>query len=100
MTRIISKKLRDSARGQSCTLRLPGCGHDDGTVVLAHLPVGMRGVGIKTPDLFAIHACDACHARLDGRIKAEIDFRDVLRALAETQMRWYEAGLISVRGAA
>jgi hypothetical protein len=72
--RIVSKKLRDSARGQDCALRLPGCRHNPEYTVLCHLPVGMRGVGMKSPDL--------------------------LRALAETQMRWVEMGLLVVKGAA
>lgn len=49
MTRIVSKKLRDSARGQDCALRLPGCRHNPEYTVLCHLPVGMRGVGMKSP---------------------------------------------------
>ena len=46
--RVISQKLRDSARGQDCTLRLPGiCNFDSATTVLAHLPCGQKGMGMK-----------------------------------------------------
>ncbi len=100
MSRIVSKKLRESARGQSCTLRLPGCGFDDGTVVLAHLPCGQKGMGMKGPDQIACFACDHCHSVLDGRRKGEIAEGDMLRALAETQLIWLREGLLTVKGAA
>lgn len=100
MTRIVSKKLRDSARGQDCTLRLPGCSFDPARTVLCHLPVGMKGVGVKTPDLFAVFADDCCHAVIDGRAKGEFDASDLLRALAETQMKWVQMGLITIKGVA
>jgi len=98
--RVISKKLRNSARGQSCTLRLPGCGFDDGTVVLAHLPCGQKGIGMKGPDHVACFACDSCHSVIDGRKKGEYTGADLLRALAETQLIWIRDGLLVVKGAA
>lgn len=98
--KIVSKKLRDSARGQACTLRLDGCRHDPETVVLCHLPVGMKGIGMKSPDLFAVFGCDHCHAVIDGRARGHYDARDLLRALAETQMKWIQMGLITIKGAA
>ena len=98
--RIISKKLRDSAKGQSCTLRLPGCGHDDGTVVLAHLPCGQKGTGMKGPDQIAIFACHHCHQIVDGPRRWEVSAADYLRALAETQLIWVRMGLITIKGAA
>ena len=97
---IVSNKLRQSARGRDCTLRLPGiCSGDPETVVLCHLPVGMKGMGMKSPDLFAVFGCCNCHAVIDGRAKGEFDGKDLLRALAETQMYWVETGLLVVKGA-
>ena len=100
MTRIISKPLRDSARGQDCTLRLDGCRFSPETVVLCHLPVGQKGMGMKSPDLFAVFGCEHCHAVIDGRIKGHFEQRDLLRALAETQLIWVRMGLLTVKGAA
>ncbi len=100
MSRIVSKTLRDSARGQSCTLRLPGCGHDDGTVVLAHLPCGQKGVGMKSPDQMAVFACHSCHMQLDGAGRWDIHAKDYLRALAETQGIWIRDGLMKIEGVA
>lgn len=98
--RVESKKLRDSARGRSCTLRLPGCGHEDGTVVLAHLPCGQKGMGMKSPDQMAVFACYSCHAQLDGASRWDIHARDYLRALAETQAAWIREGLMTIKGVA
>ena len=100
MTRIVSQKLRDSARDKTCTLRLTGCGHDDGTVVLAHIPCNQRGTGMKGPDLIACFACDNCHSILDGRRRGEVTEGDLIRALAETQLIWFREGLLTVKGAA
>lgn len=98
--KIVSKKLRDSARGQDCTLRTPFvCNHNPETTVLAHLPVGMKGTGMKSPDLFAVFACSACHDALDGRSRHLIADRHLLRAMAETQMKWVQMGLITIKGA-
>lgn len=94
--RIISKKLRDSARGQECTLRAEGCNYNPDTVVMAHVPCGHKGIGMKGPDNIAIFACSACHDLLDGRRPGELDPWDVIRALAETQIYWIENKLLTV----
>ncbi len=95
---VVSRKLRESARGRDCTLRLPGvCTFDPATTVLAHLPCGQRGVGLKSLDVVACFACVACHDAIDGRRKAEFDAFDLLRALAETQAVWINEGLLKVK---
>jgi len=98
--RVVSTHLRNSARDQTCTLRLPGCGHDDGTVVLAHLPCNQKGTGMKSPDVLAIFCCSSCHATIDGPRRWEVEAADYLRALAETQMHWLRTGLMTVKGVA
>ena len=91
-------RLQRFAEGQTCTLRFPGCEHS-GTVVLCHLPHPQHGTGIKGPDWHAVHGCRPCHDLLDGRDRCmTIDQRDVLRALAETQMRTVLAGIVQVDG--
>lgn len=100
--KVISKAIRDSARDQDCTLRLPGiCNFDTATTVLAHVPCGHSGVGMKGPDVIAVYACSDCHDALDERTRtASIDGWDVIRALAETQLRLIQKGLIKVKGVA
>lgn len=98
--RVISPKLRESARGQDCTLRIPGiCNFNPETTVLAHLPCGMKGVGMKSPDMMAVFACSCCHAFIDGHRFGELTAKHILISLAETQVYWIEKGLITVKGA-
>lgn len=64
MTR--SRKLRDSARGRECQIRIPGhCNFNSETVVLCHVSGG--GIGGKCPDILAAYGCSACHDAVDGR---------------------------------
>ena len=101
-----SQKLRRSARGQPCVLRIPGrCNGDPDTTVLAHAPLGGRGMARKASDVHAVFACSGCHAVLDGHIKAddvplEELWECVIRGIAETQQTWWEQGLLTVKGAA
>jgi hypothetical protein len=61
---------RKAARGQDCTLRIPGvCNQNPETVVLCHsnrLEHG-KGMGIKADDKYACFGCSSCHDVLDGR---------------------------------
>lgn len=62
--------IRRAARGQDCTITLPGvCNRDPATSVLCHsneLADG-KGMGLKAPDTAAAIGCSACHDVLDGR---------------------------------
>lgn len=61
--------IRKAARGQDCTLRLPGCNWNPATTVLCHdnrLSSG-KGMGLKAPDSAAVFGCSSCHDMLDGR---------------------------------
>lgn len=94
---LVSKKLRASAKGKECTLRLEGiCCFNPETTVLAHLPCGQKGAGMKSPDNMAIFACAECHAHIDGANRWDVSAKDYLRALAETQAIWIEQGLILI----
>jgi hypothetical protein len=92
---VISKRLRNSARGQPCTLRLFCCNRDIETTVLAHLPSKVAGMGTKSDDWHAVFACHDCHAELDNR-RYMINWRDVLNALQETQKYWFDNGYLHV----
>jgi hypothetical protein len=96
--KIVSEKIRASAKGEKCTVRQPDCcNFNTETTVFAHLPVGQRGTAIKTPDLFGVYACSNCHDAIDRRSKGtKIAPADLLRALTETQMRLVEKGLLLI----
>jgi hypothetical protein len=58
-----SKKLRESARHESCV----SCGANDGSVVWAHSNFNRhgKGMGIKAHDLFGAYLCHRCHSMFD-----------------------------------
>lgn len=101
---IRSQAIRQSARGERCTLRLPGiCNHDTRTTVLAHLrdlsPSG--GMGTKPSDVNAVYACSDCHDVIDGRRQTEMTPHELGfeegRALCETILRLADKGLLEVK---
>ncbi len=62
------KKIRDSARGQPCTVESPFCNHNPETVVFAHYgEPGEHGISLKPDDTSGAYACSQCHDWLDGR---------------------------------
>ena len=94
------QKLRDSARGEDCTLQIhPYCNGNPETVVLCHLPSG-SGMGQKSPDWFAVYGCSSCHDIIDGRITNTFSNGTVTvleqNALFRTWSRMIEKGLIKI----
>lgn len=98
---------RRNARGQDCTLRLPGCQNDTSTVVLCHLRMfGGGGMGCKPDDTEAVFACHHCHAILDGRahlipeLAQALNWETIARALVRTLRAQRAAGVLVYRGEA
>ena len=63
-----SSKIRQSARGEDCTLNIDGvCSYDPATVVLAHSNryEDGKGMGLKSDDAKGCYACYQCHMWLD-----------------------------------
>lgn len=100
MSVIKSKALRNSARDEECTLNIVGvCNGDPATTVLCHLPSDIAGY--KATDISSAYGCSSCHAVIDSRgtLSAE-DYEFYLRrAMVRTWTRFYELGLIVVKGA-
>ena len=100
MTLARSKKIRESARGESCSLRFyQVCNDNPETTIFAHVG-SAGGMGLKCGDNFGVYACSSCHDLIDGRIKSptgDYDFSaDVLRALEETQQKLIDKGLMVI----
>lgn len=95
---IVSSKLRNSARGQKCTLCIPGiCNNDPETTVLAHLASETKAMGTKSHDFFAVFSCDQCHYHLDNNRLSELDrLYFSLRGLVRTWEIWVASGHIII----
>ena len=96
-----SQKLRDSAKGESCTR----CGAHDGTTVLAHY-TGIRqhqygkGRGVKCSDHMGALLCQACHLHFDqpAQRKSIEASEEFLHCIALTWERWRDMGLVNIKG--
>ena len=94
-------KIRESARGKQCLVRIPGvCNWDRETVILAH--VNGAGMGTKGLDFQGAYCCSACHDVVDGRVAAPYDRAEILNFMYEgvlrTQQALYSYGLIQIKG--
>jgi len=89
-----SKKIRDSANGEECTLNSPVCNHDPTTVVFCHLneQFAGKGLGLKAMDI-GFYGCYNCHTAYDSG-KLEDKYFYLLRAVIRTWERLREKGLI------
>lgn len=109
LPKLRSSRLIAATHDMPCTLRLAGfvgkrC--SDGTMAV-HLDrtIG-KGMGTKVSDLFVVAGCDTCHRLSDGRDLKGYEalaehypaafMERLLKALAETQARWLDMGLIHV----
>lgn len=89
-------KLRKSAQGQDCFVRIPGiCNRNPETTILAHLNGG--GMGMKHNDLFGSFCCSSCHDEVDRRTRnVDKSYVDLcfLQGMQRTQQWWLDNGLV------
>lgn len=99
--RLESKKLRDSAKGEPCTLQIVGCcNYDPETTVLAHINLDGGKMGGKSDDCSGVFACSACHDAIDGRnrkLKETDRYYYYARGLARTIRRWIDTGVLVIK---
>jgi hypothetical protein len=92
------KKIQASARGEECTVRLPGiCSHNPETVVFAHLNGVRFGHGVGKKTRWGAYACHDCHMELDRQTTIlEKDYVKLAHyeAVIETLDKLVEKGLI------
>lgn len=91
--------LRELARGEKCTIRLPGiCNHDPETTVLCHVRlIGVSGMSDKAADLLGAWGCSACHAACDtsGPLDYEKRRAALLEGTARTIHQLVKRGVVS-----
>ena len=100
---IRSRKNLKAAKGQDCTIRLPGCcNQDPETVVAAHLPHKSAGRAMKAHDVLIADGCSACHLAIDGQSPYDWEAHGIDRwealfsAMADTLVNRIERGIIIV----
>jgi len=97
----LMSKITQSAKGESCSIRLPSiCNHNKETVVFAHIN-GVRfghGMAQKVTDIHGAYACSNCHDAVDRRLKTNLSITDLKLAhyegMIETQMKLIQKGLL------
>lgn len=75
-----SKKYLQSARGESCMVKIPGvCNRNPETVVMAHSNKQRhgKGQGFKARDYYTALCCSSCHDAIDGRIHTHLSPADM-----------------------
>jgi hypothetical protein len=83
------KRMRDACRDEPCYLRIPQlCTSNPKTSVPAHRNEG-KGMGLKTPDIFTVPGCPACHHEYDQGKRFEREFKRALWNAAYA--RWLPA---------
>jgi hypothetical protein len=95
-------KITESAKGEDCTVCIPGvCNHNPETTVLAHINGIRFGHGIASKvkwDGLGAYCCSACHDVIDGRVKSFFDKQELkiihYEAVFETQLKLIEKGLL------
>ena len=97
-----SNKIRQAAKGQECTINIPGvCKYDTDTTVLAHINDKHHGTGMKASDISACFACFDCHNAIDRTPICEQfeEFRDwyLLRGIRRTWEILIDLGIITVK---
>lgn len=97
-----TSKIRQSARGEDCTINIVGvCAGDSDTVVLCHFPSEGKGMGIKSHDLSAGYGCFACHQVIDGVVKSE-EFKEfgewyLRRSMTRTHLKLIDKGIMVIK---
>lgn len=78
---LVSKKLRDFAKGQECQMLSEWCNGNPETVVLCHSRRRTGpGMAQKPHDFWGYHGCSDCHANED-----KIEDRELYDAIRRTQ---------------
>lgn len=99
---------RKAAKGQDCTILLPGCypGPENEQVQLCHLRIfSGGGTGLKPHDSEAVFGCTHCHDIADGRawlipeLSATVNIYEIVAwALIRTFRAQRAAGVLQFKG--
>ena len=97
---IKSKAIRNSAKGEECTLNIAGvCEYDNETTVLCHFSVQSGGSNRLNGDLSSGYGCSECHRVLDYFLVLKDADREfyMRRSMVRTLDRLVEKGLVVIK---
>jgi hypothetical protein len=88
-----NKRIRESARGKECLMKLPGCCGGTESTIWSHYRggAGGKGMSLKADDLCGAYACTHCDAIYDGQKP-----RPEGCTLIGVWIAWYEAHIQSL----
>ncbi|MEE9158941.1 MAG: nuclease domain-containing protein [Gammaproteobacteria bacterium] len=97
------KKITDAAKGEPCTLNIPGhCNYNIETTCFCHHDDGTGGSNRLTGPLSGGIGCSGCHDCIDGRVPTALSQDDMeffkRRSQNRTINRLIELGLVKVAG--
>lgn len=89
------QRIRDSARGELCLMRLPGCSGGTEHTIWSHYrgSAGGKGMGLKAHDIAGCYACTYCDGVYDGQIRNQL-LEDL--SINEIKLAWHEAHVRSL----
>lgn len=93
---IRSKKIRNSAKGEKCTINGPNCNYNIETTVFCHLDElwAGKGTGLKADDI-GFYACYNCHNDTQNR-NIDDHYFYLARGMYRTWKRLIELGLVKM----
>lgn len=88
-----NQKIRDSARGKECLMRLPGCAGGTESTIWSHYRGGNGGkaMALKADDLCGCYACTHCDAVYDGQKPRPMGMDQT-----DVELAWYDAHIQSI----
>jgi hypothetical protein len=99
---IKSKKIRDSAKGEDCTLNIAtACNYNPETTVFCHFTVHGGGSAKLAGDLSGGYGCSDCHDVIDQRRQMYLEPGDfdyyMRRSMVRTLDRLVDKGIIVIK---
>ena len=94
---IRSASIRQSAKGEVCTINGPTCAGGTATTVFCHLNESFagKGMGLKADDI-GFYGCHMCHMLYDtGQLPDPYFY--VLRGVVRTLRRLIEKGIVTIK---
>lgn len=84
----VKQAIRDSANGEECLVRLPGCPNDRAMTIWSHNRHQRAGKGgaIKALDLNGCYCCTSCDAIYDAQVPLPVGVTRV-----EVELAWFMA---------